>query len=84
MRREVSGTAWPLESPWCGRGTAETENAVGSDRDDALIEQLKSWAAEIEECVCVGIYGKTNAWSRILGSDVPPAHECMKTALISH
>ena len=34
MRREVSGTAWPLESPRCGRGTTETEAAVGSDGDD--------------------------------------------------
>ena len=34
MRREVRGTAWPLESPRCGRGTTETEAAVGSDGDD--------------------------------------------------
>jgi len=51
---------------------------------DALVEQLKSRAAEIEEGACMGIYGKTNAWSEIPRSDVPPAHECVKTALISH
>ena len=51
---------------------------------DALVEQLKSRAAKIEEGACMGIYGKTNAWSEIPRSDVPPAHECVKTALISH
>ena len=51
---------------------------------DALVEQLKSRAAKIEESACMGIYGKTNAWSEIPRSDVPPAHECVKTALISH
>ena len=51
---------------------------------DALVEELKSRAAEIEEGACMGIYGKTNAWSEIPRSDVPPAHECVKSALISH